>query len=299
MNASASRRARPSGSANTDARSATERTGTTTAVNSPHPTVAQGAVRAAATARSTPFGTLQISASPNSTVEIDTASHETNRSATPRRPLRLKPTWGRTAPPTWAPDAARTSPAASTSPPTCAESASVTLPPSETTVPATCPVTTIGPSSTTQSLGATPAPTARPCATDAQAKGWPAVASGEHTVIRAPTGSGKTLAAFLCAIDRLSSEPPPAKEGRTRVVYVSPLRALAVDVEKNLRAPLAGMQLAAERMDTQLPHVPTVGIRTGDTAARDRQRMIRTPPDVLITTPESLYLMLTSSARET
>src|SRR2546423_8166632 len=135
--------------------------------------------------------------------------------------------------------------------------------------------------------------------TPAQTQGWEAIGRGEHTLILAPTGSGKTLAAFLFAIDRLSSEPPPAKEGRTRVVYVSPLRALAVDVEKNLRAPLAGMQLAAERMDTQLPHVPTVGIRTGDTAARDRQRMIRTPPDVLITTPESLYLMLTSSARET
>jgi ATP-dependent Lhr-like helicase len=138
-----------------------------------------------------------------------------------------------------------------------------------------------------------------PAPTDAQSKGWPAIASGGHSLILAPTGSGKTLAAFLFAIDELSSEPPPPKDARTRVVYVSPLRALAVDVEKNLRAPLAGMQLAAERMGTRLPHVPTVGVRTGDTAARDRQRMVRTPPDVLITTPESLYLMLTSSARET
>jgi ATP-dependent Lhr-like helicase len=135
--------------------------------------------------------------------------------------------------------------------------------------------------------------------TDAQTKGWPAIIGGDHTLILAPTGSGKTLAAFLFAIDRLSGAPPPPKERRTRVVYVSPLRALAVDVEKNLRAPLAGIQLAAERLGAQLPHVPTVGIRTGDTPARDRQRMIRTPPDILITTPESLYLMLTSSARET
>jgi ATP-dependent Lhr-like helicase len=138
-----------------------------------------------------------------------------------------------------------------------------------------------------------------PAPTEAQSKGWPAIAGGGHSLILAPTGSGKTLAAFLFAIDRLSSEPPPPKEARTRVVYVSPLRALAVDVEKNLRAPLAGVQLAAERLGTQLPHVPTVGVRTGDTTARDRQRMLRTPPDVLITTPESLYLMLTSSARET
>ncbi|HEV8565322.1 MAG TPA: DEAD/DEAH box helicase [Actinomycetota bacterium] len=135
--------------------------------------------------------------------------------------------------------------------------------------------------------------------TDAQSKGWPAIARGEHTLILAPTGSGKTLAAFLFAIDRLANEPLPERTGRTRVLYISPLRALAVDVEKNLRAPLAGIRHAAERIGVPLPHVPEVAIRTGDTPARDRQRMIRTPPDVLITTPESLYLMLTSSARET
>jgi ATP-dependent helicase Lhr and Lhr-like helicase len=135
--------------------------------------------------------------------------------------------------------------------------------------------------------------------TAAQSKGWPAIAGGEHTLILAPTGSGKTLAAFLWAIDRLSAEPPPSRELRTRVLYVSPLRALAVDIEKNLRAPLAGAQHAAEHLDTALPHVPVVGVRTGDTDARERRRLLREPPDILITTPESLYLMLTSSARET
>jgi len=135
--------------------------------------------------------------------------------------------------------------------------------------------------------------------TDAQSRGWPAIIAGDHTLLLAPTGSGKTLAAFLFAIDRLSAEAPPPRERRTRVLYVSPLRALAVDVEKNLRAPLAGIRLAAERLGSPLPHVPTVGIRTGDTPARERQRMLRNPPDILITTPESLYLLLTSAARET
>ncbi len=136
--------------------------------------------------------------------------------------------------------------------------------------------------------------------TRAQRDGWKAIAAGDHALILAPTGSGKTLAAFLWAIDRLSAEAPPEDQrARTRVLYVSPLRALAVDIEKNLRAPLAGIQHAADRLDTPLPHAPTVAIRSGDTPARDRQRMIRRPPDVLITTPESLYLMLTSSARET
>ncbi len=134
--------------------------------------------------------------------------------------------------------------------------------------------------------------------TDAQAKGWDAIAEGDHTLLLAPTGSGKTLAAFLWAIDRLMTEPPPARERRTRVLYVSPLRALAVDVEKNLRAPLAGIEHAAERAGTSIARVPTVGVRTGDTDARERRRLLRDPPDVLITTPESLYLMLTSSARE-
>ncbi|HUP75505.1 MAG TPA: DEAD/DEAH box helicase [Acidimicrobiales bacterium] len=133
--------------------------------------------------------------------------------------------------------------------------------------------------------------------TPAQAEGWPAIAAGEHALILAPTGSGKTLAAFLWSIDRFMSAPAPTQPG-TRVLYLSPLRALAVDVDKNLRAPLAGIALAAERLDTSV-YVPTVGLRTGDTPSRDRRALLRHPPDILITTPESLYLMLTSSARET
>ncbi len=135
--------------------------------------------------------------------------------------------------------------------------------------------------------------------TEAQRAGWPAIASGRNTLVLAPTGSGKTLAAFLWAIDRLAAEPPPDPERRTRVLYVSPLRALAVDIEKNLRAPLAGIQRAAEERGEPWRHTPTVGVRTGDTDARERRRLLRTPPDILITTPESLYLLLTSSARET
>jgi ATP-dependent Lhr-like helicase len=134
--------------------------------------------------------------------------------------------------------------------------------------------------------------------TDAQARGWPAIADGDHTLILAPTGSGKTLTAFLWAIDRLTSTPPPDRSRRLRVLYVSPLRALAVDVDRNLRAPLEGIRLAAERLGHEV-HRPDVGVRTGDTPANERQRMRRTPPDVLITTPESLYLLLTSQARET
>jgi ATP-dependent helicase Lhr and Lhr-like helicase len=133
--------------------------------------------------------------------------------------------------------------------------------------------------------------------TVAQARGWPAISGGEHSLLLAPTGSGKTLAAFLWAIDRLTSTPPPPKERRLRVVYVSPLRALAVDVDRNLRAPLEGIRLAAERLGHDV-HRPEVAIRTGDTPAQDRTRMRRNPPDILITTPESLYLMLTSQARE-
>jgi ATP-dependent helicase Lhr and Lhr-like helicase len=137
-----------------------------------------------------------------------------------------------------------------------------------------------------------------PAPTEAQQRGWPAIASGDHALVLAPTGSGKTLAAFLWGIDRLMSEPPPGREQRTRLLYVSPLRALAVDVEKNLRAPLAGIRLAAERLGIEV-HEPTVGMRTGDTSADERRRLVRTPADILITTPESLYLMLTSQARET
>ncbi len=134
--------------------------------------------------------------------------------------------------------------------------------------------------------------------TPAQALGWGPIAAGEHTLILAPTGSGKTLAAFLWGIDRLVTSPLPERAGRTRLLYISPLRALAFDVEKNLRAPLAGIRLAAERLEVPFTE-PIVGMRTGDTSSRDRSALIRHPPDLLITTPESLYLMLTSSARET
>ena len=141
--------------------------------------------------------------------------------------------------------------------------------------------------------------TSFPEPTAAQQQGWPPIAAGEHTLICAPTGSGKTLAAFLSAIDALVTAPTPDdRTRRTRVLYISPLRALAFDVEKNLRAPLSGIALAAERIG-QAVVTPEVAMRTGDTAARDRQRLVRRPPDLLITTPESLYLMLTSSAAET
>ena len=131
-----------------------------------------------------------------------------------------------------------------------------------------------------------------------QSLGWPAIARGESTLILAPTGSGKTLAAFLWAIQRVMFEPAPAAKTRCRVLYVSPLKALAVDVERNLRAPLAGIaNAAAARGDTHV--VPVVGVRTGDTPAAERARMLRAPADILITTPESLFLLLTSQARET
>src|SRR5215831_8843937 len=126
-----------------------------------------------------------------------------------------------------------------------------------------------------------------PGPTRAQQLGWPAIQAGKHTLVFAPTGSGKTLAAFLAAIDRLMFSPVPARADRCRVVYVSPLRALAVDVERNLRAPLAGIARVAERHHETF-HVPVVGLRTGDTPADERARMVRDPPDVLITTPESL-----------
>ncbi len=134
--------------------------------------------------------------------------------------------------------------------------------------------------------------------TPPQAMGWPRIASGENTLILSPTGSGKTLAAFLWGIDRLMTTPVPEREARTRLLYISPLRALAVDVEKNLRSPLRGITLAAERIGEEI-HVPTVAMRTGDTPADERRKLVRNPPDLLITTPESLYLMLTSAARET
>ena len=119
--------------------------------------------------------------------------------------------------------------------------------------------------------------------TPAQAKGWPAIASGKNTLIQAPTGSGKTLAAFLYAIDKLT----PTPGGGLRVLYVSPLKALNYDVERNLRGPLAGLQ-------SQL----RVAVRTGDTSQKERQAILRDAPDILITTPESLFLMLTSQARD-
>jgi ATP-dependent Lhr-like helicase len=134
--------------------------------------------------------------------------------------------------------------------------------------------------------------------TRAQALGWPPIARGDSTLLLAPTGSGKTLAAFLVAVDRLLRNPRRTKRDSTRVLYVSPLKALAVDVEQNLRAPLAGIVEQARR-DGNALHTPTVGVRTGDTPAKDRARMARAPADILITTPESLYLMLTSAARET
>jgi ATP-dependent Lhr-like helicase len=135
-----------------------------------------------------------------------------------------------------------------------------------------------------------------PSPTLAQRKGWPPIQAGAHTLVFAPTGSGKTLAAFLAAIDRLMFSPVPGKADRCRVLYVSPLRALAVDVERNLRAPIAGIARAAERRGDTF-HVPTIGLRTGDTPADERARMARQPPDILITTPESLFLVLTSQAR--
>jgi len=133
--------------------------------------------------------------------------------------------------------------------------------------------------------------------TQAQKKGWPPIVQGRSTLLLAPTGSGKTLAAFLAAIDRLMFSAEPAPKERCRVVYVSPLKALAVDVERNLRAPITGIEAVASRAGT--PHrVPTLAIRSGDTSPRERAQIVRTPPDILITTPESLYLLLTSQARE-
>ncbi|WP_243789186.1 ATP-dependent helicase [Saccharopolyspora gloriosae] len=134
--------------------------------------------------------------------------------------------------------------------------------------------------------------------TQAQAGAWQAIGAGEHALVVAPTGSGKTLAAFLSALDGLASAPPPEEpKRRCRVLYVSPLKALAVDVERNLRAPLTGIRQATQRHGGVPPEI-RVGMRTGDTPADERRGFNRKPPDVLVTTPESLFLLLTSAARE-
>ena len=146
--------------------------------------------------------------------------------------------------------------------------------------------------------------------TDAQAGAWQAISAGRHALVVAPTGSGKTLSAFLWAIDRVfregtGAETLPGFEGRTtktkrrtKILYISPLKALGVDVERNLQSPLVGITQAAKRLGVNPPEV-SVGVRSGDTPPRDRQKMLRNPPDILITTPESLFLMLTSNARDT
>ncbi len=152
--------------------------------------------------------------------------------------------------------------------------------------------------------------------TTAQKGAWESVASGRNALVVAPTGSGKTLSAFLFAIDRVFREkapevpdaaPPrrgrsaakkPANPARTRILYISPLKALGVDVERNLRSPLVGIGQSARRLGIDVPSV-TVGVRSGDTSSSDRRKLVTDPPDILITTPESLYLMLTSQAAET
>ncbi|KAA9148819.1 ATP-dependent helicase [Microbacterium lushaniae] len=155
--------------------------------------------------------------------------------------------------------------------------------------------------------GAFAAPTA------AQEGAWKAISAGRNALVVAPTGSGKTLSAFLWAIDRVFREQPPdppaaapgkrpAKRAKTprgtHVLYISPLKALGVDVERNLRSPLVGIGQSARRLGIPAPEV-TVGVRSGDTPAGDRRKLITAPPDILITTPESLYLMLTSQAGQT
>ncbi|MGM1017954.1 MAG: ATP-dependent helicase [Actinomycetota bacterium] len=155
--------------------------------------------------------------------------------------------------------------------------------------------------------------------TPAQAGAWTAISAGKHALVVAPTGSGKTLSAFLWAIDRVfrerMAEPQiaPAETGsakkrararsdddtpRTRILYISPLKALGVDVERNLRSPLVGIGQSARRLGVAAPDV-SVGVRSGDTSSSDRRKLVSSPPDILITTPESLYLMLTSRAGET
>jgi ATP-dependent Lhr-like helicase len=135
--------------------------------------------------------------------------------------------------------------------------------------------------------------------TPAQAGAWASIAAGSNALVVAPTGSGKTLAAFLWALDRLAREPVPADPKlRCRVLYISPLKALAVDIERNLRAPLTGIRQVAQRHGLAEPDI-RVAVRTGDTEADERRRLAGKPPDILITTPESLFLILTSRARDT
>src|SRR5271154_6358834 len=134
--------------------------------------------------------------------------------------------------------------------------------------------------------------------TAAQAEAWPAIQSGRHALVAAPTGSGKTLAAFLAAIDglvRQGVEAGGSLEDETQIVYVSPLKALSNDIQKNLAAPLAG--IADELRERGLPAIDIrTWVRTGDTPAGERQRAVRTPPHIVVTTPESLYLLLGSES---
>jgi ATP-dependent helicase Lhr and Lhr-like helicase len=136
-----------------------------------------------------------------------------------------------------------------------------------------------------------------PAPTRPQLLGWPAIARGDSTLILAPTGTGKTLAAFLWCIHRLMFAAAPPKKQRCRVVYISPIKALAVDVERNLQVPLAGIAQAAQKLGVEFRQ-PEIAIRTGDTPPSERARFARHSADILITTPESLYLLLTSNARE-
>ena len=133
--------------------------------------------------------------------------------------------------------------------------------------------------------------------TRAQEMGWPAIARGDSTLMLAPTGTGKTLAAFLWCINRLMFSPVAEPDKRCRILYISPIKALAVDVERNLRAPLVGIAQAAAALGVDF-HEPTIAVRTGDTPSAERARFARHPADILITTPESLYLLLTSNARQ-
>src|SRR5271163_1450188 len=130
-----------------------------------------------------------------------------------------------------------------------------------------------------------------------QVEGWPAIARGESTLILAPTGTGKTLTAFLWCLDKLMMRTAPEAERGCRVVYLSPLKALAADVERNLRSPLIGIANMAKRDGVDV-RMPEISVRTGDTSPKERARFRKHPGDILITTPESLYLLLTSEAGE-